>query len=107
VIDRAGEHAPELRSAHAPLERGGLRRRLGDGRLVVLRRPEIEQDRGVLDVACQLLEAADLLLEPRALARDGLGLLLVVPEARGERLLLEPLYLCLELRQVKDAPLAP
>jgi hypothetical protein len=48
-----------------------------------------------------------LLLDPRAPPRDDLRLLLVVPEARRERLLLELLYLRLELREVKDAPLAP
>jgi hypothetical protein len=48
-----------------------------------------------------------LLLETGALPVDDLRLLLIVPEARGERLLLELAYRGLELRKVKDAPLAP
>jgi hypothetical protein len=107
VIDRPGEHPLELRLADARLERGGLRRRLRDGGLVVLRRAEIEQDDGVVEVARELLDAGDVLLDRRPPSGDDLRLLLVVPEAGGERQLLEPVDLCLELRQVKDAPLAP
>jgi hypothetical protein len=107
VIDGAREHPLELGLADARLEGRGLRRRFGDGGLVVLRRAEIEQDDGVLEVARELLDARDVLLDGRAPPRDDLRLLLVVPEPRGERQLLEPASLCLELRQVKDAPLAP
>jgi hypothetical protein len=107
VVDRPREHALELRLADARLERGGLRGRLGDGGLVVLRGAEIEQDDGVVEVARELLDGGDVLLDRRAPARDDLGLLLIVPEGGGERQLLEPVDLCLELRQVKDAPLAP
>jgi hypothetical protein len=107
VVDRPGEHPLELGLADACLERGGLRRGLGDGGLVVLRRTEVEQDDGVVEVARELLDAGDVLLDRRPPPRDDLRLLLVVPEPRGERQLLEPVDLCLELRQVKDAPLAP
>jgi hypothetical protein len=107
VIDGAGEHALELGLADARLERGGLRRRLGDGGLVVLGGAEVEQDDGVVEVAREPLDAGDVLLDRRPLAGDRLRLLLVVPEPRGERQLLEPVDLRLELRQVKDAPLAP
>jgi hypothetical protein len=84
-----------------------LGRRLGDGGLVVALGAELEQDDGVVQVARELLDPGDVLLERRALPRDGLRLLLVVPEAGRERQLLQPVDLCLELRQVKDAPLAP
>jgi hypothetical protein len=107
VVDRSGEHPLELGLADARLERGGLGGGLGDGGLVVLRRAEIEQDDGVVEVARELLDAGDVLLDRRAAPRDDLRLLLVVPEPWGERQLLEPVDLCLELRQVKDAPLAP
>jgi hypothetical protein len=107
VVDGPGQHAFELGLADAGLERGRLGGGLGDGGLVVLRRAEIEQDDGVLEVARELLDAGDVLLDRRAPAGDDLRLLLVVPEAGGERQLLEPVDLCLELRQVKDAPLAP
>jgi len=107
VIDRSREHPLELRLADARLERGGLGGRLGDGGLVVLRRAEVEQDDRVVEVARELLDASDVLLDRRAPAGDDLRLLLVVPDAGGERQLLEPVDLCLELRQVKDAPLAP
>jgi hypothetical protein len=107
VVDRAREHPRELGSPDALLERGDLRLGLGDGRLVVLGRPELEQDARVLEVARQLLDAPDLLLDPGAATGDALGLLLIVPETRGEGQLLEPVDLRLELREVKDAPLAP
>jgi hypothetical protein len=107
VVDGARQHARQLGAAHARLEGGDLGGGLGDGGVVVALGPEVEQDDGVVEVARQLLDRADLLLEPGPLARDDLRLLLVVPEPRGERQLLEPVDLCLELRQVKDAPLAP
>jgi hypothetical protein len=107
VVDGAGEHPLELGLADARLEGGGLRGRLGDGGLVVLRGAEVEQDDGVVEVARELLDARDVLLDRRAPAGDALRLLLVVPEPGGEGQLLEPVDLCLELRQVKDAPLAP
>jgi hypothetical protein len=107
VVDGAGEHALELGLADAHLEGGRLRGGLGDGRLVVLGGAEVEEDEGVVEVARQLLDAGDVLLDRGPLAGDRLRLLLVVPEPRGERQLLEPVDLRLELRQVKDAPLAP
>jgi hypothetical protein len=107
VIDGPGQHPPELRPANALLERGRLRRGLGNGRLVVLGGAEVEQDDRVVEVARELLDAREPLLEPGALARDRLRLLLVVPEAGSERLLLELVDFRLQLRKVKDAPLAP
>jgi hypothetical protein len=107
VIDRPREHARELRPPDPRLERGHLGLRLGDGRSVVLRGAELEQDVRILDVPGELLDAADLQLEIRPLSRDDLRLLLVLPEARGECLLLEPVDLGLQFRKVKDAPLAP
>jgi hypothetical protein len=107
VVDGTREHARELGPTDALLEGGQRRLRLGDDRRVVLGRPELEQDARVVDVAAELLDPGDLLLEARPLARDGLGLLRVVPEAGRQRLTLEPVDLGLELRQVKDAPLAP
>jgi hypothetical protein len=107
VVDRTGQHAPELRGPNAALEGGSLGGGLFDGRFVVLGRAELEQDRRVVEIACQLLDRADMLLERRALAGDGLRFLLVVPETGRERLLLEAVDLGLQLRQVKDAPLAP
>jgi hypothetical protein len=107
VIDRPREHPRQLRRAHARFERRRLRRRLGDGRLVVLGGPEVQQDDRVVQVPRQLLDPADLLFERSTSPRDHLRLLLVLPESGRERLLLELVYLRLELRQVKDAPLAP
>ena len=51
VVDRAREHPRELGVAHPRVERRELRRRLGDGRLVVLGGAELEQDARVVDVA--------------------------------------------------------
>jgi hypothetical protein len=107
VIDRPGKHARELGAADARLESRKLRFDLGNHLLVALGRAEFEQHACVLDVARQLLDAADLLLEAGALSVDDLRLLLIVPEPGGKRLLLEPAYRGLELRKVKDAPLAP
>ena len=68
---------------------------------------ELEKHLGVFGVALQLLERLHGLLERRALARDGLRLLGVVPEAGDEGALAELLDLPLQPRDVKDAPLAP
>jgi hypothetical protein len=68
VVDRAREHAPELGRAHARLELGKLRRRLGDRGFVALGGAELDQDIGVLDVPRQLFDGSDLLLERRTLA---------------------------------------
>jgi hypothetical protein len=107
VVHRTREHPSQLGGPDARLEGRSLRRDLGDRGFVVLRGSEVEQDDRVLEVARQLLDRADLLLDAGALARYDLRDLLVVPEARRERLLLELVDLRLELRQVKDAPLAP
>jgi hypothetical protein len=80
---------------------------LRDRRGVVLCGAKLEQDAGILEIARQLFEADDLLLEPGALPGDSQDLALVFPKARGERLLLELVDLGLEPRKVKDAPLAP
>jgi hypothetical protein len=82
-----------------------LRHLLDDG-VVLLRRAELEQLLRVRDVARELLDRRDLLLEVRALPRDPLGLLRVVPESRRERRFVETLDVLLQLRDVKDAPLA-
>jgi hypothetical protein len=107
VIDRPGKHARELGAADARLESRKLRFDLGNHLLVALGRAEFEQHACVLDVARQLLDAAYLLFETGALSIDDLRFLLIVPETRSERLLLELGYCRLELRKVKDAPLAP
>jgi hypothetical protein len=80
---------------------------LRDHLLVALRGAQLEEDGRVFDVARQLLDDADLLLEARSAPRDGLRLLLIVPEARSQRLLLELVDRGLQPRKVKDAPLAP
>jgi hypothetical protein len=106
VVDRPRKHPRQLRRAHARLERRRLPRRLGDGRLVVLGGPEVEQDDRVVQVPRELLDAADLLLERGSSPRDDLRLLLIVPEAGRERLLLELVYLRLELRSAARACLS-
>jgi hypothetical protein len=107
VVDGAREHSPQFGVAHPCIERGKLRGCLRDGRLVVLGGAELEEDARVLDVADQLFDGADQLLERRALPVDRLRLLLVVPEPGRERLPFEALDLRLQLGKVKDAPLAP
>ena len=107
VVDGAREHPAELGRAHPRLERGYLALRFGDHPRVVLAGAEVEQDHRVVQVACQLFDRGELLLEPGSLARHRLGLLLVVPEPRGEGLLFQPIDLGLQLWKVKDAPLAP
>jgi hypothetical protein len=85
VIDRAREHARELGGAEALLERGDLRFRLGDRRIVVPVGAKFEKDVRVLDVARQFLDRGDELLDAGTLPRDGLRLLGVVPEPGSER----------------------
>ena len=106
MIDLAGEHPPELRRAQALLEVRELRGDLFDDRVVFLRYAELEELLRVVDVARQLLRRLDLLLDARPLPRDLLGLLRIIPEPRSQRFLVEALDLLLQLRDVKDAPLA-
>jgi hypothetical protein len=106
VIDLAREHPAQLRSAQALLEIRNLRRDLFDHGVVLLGDSELEELLGVVDVARQLLGRLDLLLDVRALSRDLLGLLRVVPESGSEGRLVEALDLLPQLRDVKDAPLA-
>jgi hypothetical protein len=80
VIDRTREHARQLGGAEALLEPRQRAFGLGDDPGVVLGGPQLEEDPRVVDVANELLDALDLLLEPGALARDGLRLVRVVPE---------------------------
>jgi hypothetical protein len=107
VVDRTREHAGELRCAHTGHERREESLGLGDRRVVFLGGAEVEEDFGVVDVAPELLEGLDGLLGDRTPACEGLGLLRVVPEPRGERLFSEALDFLLQLREVKGAPLAP
>jgi len=106
VIDLAGEHPTELRCAKPLLEIGDLRPDLFDHGVVLFRRAELEQLLRVFDVPRQLLGRLDLLLDVRALTRDLLGLLRIVPEAGSERRLVQAIDVLLQLRDVKDAPLA-
>jgi len=106
VIGRAAEHAPELHAARAPHEIGNKRGRFGDRRLVVRLGAELEEDLRVLDVFFELLEGGQLRLEARALPRQLLRLLMVVPETGDERLLAELVDFSLQPGDVKDAPLA-
>jgi hypothetical protein len=106
VIDLAGQHPTELRRAQPLLEVGDLRRHLLDYRVVLLGDAELEELLRVVDVPCQLLGRLDLLLDVRALTRDLLGLLRIVPKPGSKRLFVETFDLLLQFRDVKDAPLA-
>jgi hypothetical protein len=106
VVDGAGEHPSELRGAEALLEVVEPGRDLADDGVVLLGDAEVEELLRVLDVARELLGQLDLLLDRGSLARDGLRLLGIVPEPRREGGLVETFNLPLQLRDVKDAPLA-
>jgi hypothetical protein len=86
VVDRTRQHPSELRTADAHFERGEALFRFVHRGVVVLRRPQLEENLGVLDVAGELLVRVDRLLNPRPLAVYRLGLPGVVPKAGGERL---------------------
>jgi hypothetical protein len=107
VIDRAGEHARQLGRADTLLHVRDLRLRLGDGRGVVSLGAQLEERLAVLEIARELLGLLDQLLQRRSLAADRLRLLGVVPEAGRQLLGAELVDLALQLRKVKDAPLAP
>jgi hypothetical protein len=79
---------------------------LGHHRIILFGEPKLEELLGVLDVPCELLDVFELLLYARALSRDRLRLLRILPEPRGEGLLVETVDLALQLGDVKDAPLA-
>jgi hypothetical protein len=106
VIHLPREHPRQLRLPQAHLERGHLLADLLHDRLVVLGCAELEELLRVVDVARELLDLLDELLDARALAIDRLRLLRVVPEPWGERLFVQAIDVLLQLRDVKDAPLA-
>jgi hypothetical protein len=81
VIHRAGEHARELLLAHAGLESGQERLGLRDGRVVLALDAELVERLRVVDFLPELLERVERRFEVRALARERLRLLRVVPEA--------------------------
>ncbi|AKU98597.1 hypothetical protein AKJ09_05261 [Labilithrix luteola] len=107
MVDRAGEHAAELGLAETLLQRRELLPDFVDDRVVFLGGAELEELLGVVDVTGELVDSLDFLLDVRTLARDRLRLLRVVPEAWGERGVVQALDLFLQFRDVKDAPLAP
>jgi len=106
VIDRTREHAPELRRSKPLLEIRHLCHDLVHDGVVLLGNPELEQLLRIIDVARELLGRLDPLLDAGPLSRDRLRLFRVVPETRGERLFVQAFDFALELRNVKDAPLA-
>jgi hypothetical protein len=106
VVHLAGEHARELGGAQALLELREAAADLVDDGVVLLGGAELEELLRVVDVPRELLDELDGLLDRRPLAVDGLRLLRVVPEAGGERGLVQAIDLVAKLRDVKDAPLA-
>jgi hypothetical protein len=80
VIRRTGEHARELGLAETLGEGLRLLLDVAEQTLVVLRRGQLEELLGVLDVLRQGLRQLDLLDLLCALPEERLGLVLVVPE---------------------------
>ena len=106
MVDLSGQHATELGRAQPFLEIRNLCRDLFDHGVVLLGDPELEELLRIFDVAGQLFGRLDLLLDVRALTRDLLGLLRIVPKPGSKRLFVETFDLLLQFRDVKDAPLA-
>lgn|GEM_PF-3721866 len=77
-----------------------------DHRVVFLGDTELDEFFCVVDVAGKFLDCNNLLFNARALARDDLRLLCVVPETRGERGVVQTFDFFFQLWNVKDAPLA-
>ena len=80
---------------------------LADYRLVVFSRSELEVFEGIVDLLAQRLDQIDPLLSGGALSHQDLRLLLVVPEVRLGRQLIELFDLSFQPRNVKETPLAP
>jgi hypothetical protein len=89
------------------IERHNLLLAVRDHGVVVFGRAELEVLGRILDLAAELLRELELRFDVGALAQRGLCFGLVVPEARGERLLGQLGEQSLKLGDVKDAPLAP
>src|ERR1700690_974690 len=106
VIGRPAEHPRELHRPRSAFEIGHEPFGFGDRWLVARFNAEIEEHLRVLDVLRELLEGVDVLLDPRAFARELLRFLMVVPKTRNECLLTELIDFALQPRYVKDAPLA-
>ena len=79
---------------------------VGNDALVVLQRTELQVLLRVDDGARQLLGKLDLLDRLGAAPHDALGTLLILPEARLARDLVDLVDLPFQLRDVKETPLA-
>jgi hypothetical protein len=84
-----------------------LRLGVGDGRLIVFGDAELEILIGVGELFVELLERLELAFDVGALAEQRLRLALIVPEIGGAGLFVQLGKSSFELRDVKDAPLAP
>ena len=74
---------------------------------VVLLSPQLEVLEGVVDLSTERFHEIDPLLSDRALAHQRLRFLLIIPEVGLARQLVEFFDLSLQLRNVKETPLAP
>jgi hypothetical protein len=77
-----------------------------DGALVIFRSCEFQVLRGLGYVFGERLGARDLLVRDGAPPEQPLGFLLIFPETRFTRELIELVYLASESRDVKETPLA-
>jgi len=85
----------------------GLSRGVGDGRLVLLGRGELEVFAELAQLGVDALEQRELGLGSRSLTQDRLGRRRVVPEALAKCALGELFKRTLQLGDVKDAPAGP
>ena len=107
MVHLTREHPAELCASETRFKRWQLPTDFAHDAVVFLRRTELEHLLRVIDVARELLDLVDLLLDAGPLPGHGLRFLRIVPEVRGERGLVQAIDVVLELRDVKDAPLAP
>ena len=106
VVDWAGEHARQLRLAHALLELGSLELDVPQGALVVFGGGELEVLERLIDVLAECFGERQLFTGQSAAPEEALRLFLVVPETGLARELVELVYFASECREVKETPLA-
>jgi hypothetical protein len=107
VIGWAAQHAIELGPAEALVERVDLLSAVGHRRVVALGGAELEVLREIVDLLAELLREIERRLDLGALAEDLLSALLIVPEPLRKGDLVQVFELSSQVRDVKNAPLAP
>ena len=106
VIGWPRNHTPNFSLPQLRLKLSGVARHIFEHGRVVLIRRQLEKLQGFIDAFGQPLRQLELLDRGRTFAQLSLRFILIIPKIRRTGKPIQLLYLTLQLRDVKDAPLA-